>query len=63
MEGGPDFDLVVVNGLLVTHEQTGAYDVAIREGKVVRVVSRGDLQGVRSKRVIDAEGGYVMVSV
>lgn len=57
-----EFDLVILNGLLVTHQATGELDIAIKDGKVVKVVSRGSLVGAQAKKTIDAQGGVVMVS-
>jgi hypothetical protein len=55
------YDLLVLNGLVVTGEETGEFDIAVTDGKISKVVPRGLLAKHNSKRVIDAEGGLVMV--
>ena len=55
------YDLLIVNGIVVTASDTGAYDIAIKEEKIALLAPRGGLDGVESKKVIDAEGGWVMV--
>jgi dihydropyrimidinase len=55
------YDLVVINGLVVTDQETGNFDIAIRDGKIVELVSKGGLGAIVAKRTIDARGGMVMV--
>ena len=56
------YDLLIINGLVVTATDVGAYDIAIRDSKIAVLAPRGSLLGIaRIGRVIDAEGGYVMV--
>ena len=55
------YDLLVLNGLVVTGEKTGEFDIAVVDGKISKVVPRGFLAGDDAKRIIDAEGGLVMV--
>lgn len=55
------FDLLVVNGLVVTASDTANYDIAIKDGKIALLAPPGVLGATSAKRVIDAEGGYVMV--
>jgi len=55
-----EYDLVVLNGIVVTHELEGEYDVAINNGKIAAVEPRGSFSGDKSKKTIDAKGGYVM---
>ena len=55
------YDLLVINGLVVTASDTGHYDIAIKHEKIALLASKGSLAGIAAKRVIDAEGGYVMV--
>ncbi|EIN10308.1 aminohydrolase [Punctularia strigosozonata HHB-11173 SS5] len=53
------YDTVVVNGVVVTAADIGAYAIAIKDGKVVALlagISPDDLEGAV---VIDAEGGLV----
>ncbi|KAI1621858.1 putative allantoinase [Exophiala viscosa] len=53
-------DLLIVNGLVVTASDTANYDIAIKDGKVALLAPPGVLSTNSAKRVIDAEGGYVM---
>lgn len=53
------FDLLIVNGLVATDQEVGEYDIAVKDGTIVKVASRGSLSGATAKRTIDAEGGYV----
>jgi dihydropyrimidinase len=55
------FDLLVVNGLVVTASDTANYDIAVKNGKIVLLAPPGVLSKDKASRVIDAEGGYVMV--
>lgn len=55
------FDLLIVNGLVVTASDTANYDIAIKDGKIALLAPPGLLTEKNAKRVIDAEGGYVMV--
>jgi dihydropyrimidinase len=55
------FDLLVVNGLVVTASDTANYDIAIKDGKIALLAPPGVLKVESAKKVIDAEGGYVMV--
>ncbi|KAI9053419.1 hypothetical protein LZ554_002377 [Drepanopeziza brunnea f. sp. 'monogermtubi'] len=57
-----EYDLLVLNGLVVTAEETGEFDIAVKAGKIAKVVTRGGLEGVTAKKRIDAEGGMVMAS-
>lgn len=54
------FDLLVVNGLVVTASDTANYDIAIKDSKIALLAPPGILPKGKAKRVIDAEGGYVM---
>lgn len=56
------YDLVIVNGKVVTGTETGDFDIAIKNGQIARVVPQGGLLGVSAHRTIDAHGGLVMVS-
>jgi len=55
------FDLLVVNGLVVTASDLAHYDIAIKDGKIALLAPPGMLSKTGAKKVIDAEGGYVMV--
>ncbi|OCK75446.1 D-hydantoinase [Lepidopterella palustris CBS 459.81] len=54
-----EYDLLIVNGLVVTDTETGEYDIAVKNEKVETVARRGTLSKAIAKRTIDAEGGYV----
>ena len=56
-----EYDLLVLNGLVVTADETGQFDIGVKNGKIAKVVPRGGLNGVTAKKTIDAEGGIVMV--
>lgn len=60
MEPEP-YDLIITNGVCVTASDVAALDVAIKDEKVVLLAPSGSLGSAKSKRTIDAEGGYVMV--
>jgi hypothetical protein len=55
------YDLLVVNGLVVTTSDTAQYDIAIKDGKIALLAPQGSLSQESSIKVIDAKGGYVMV--
>ncbi len=57
------FDLVITNGVCVTASDVSPYDVAIKDEKVVLLAPSGSLANAPATRVIDAEGGYVTVSL
>lgn len=57
-----EYDLLVLNGLVVTVDETGQFDIAVKDGRIAKVVPRGALDGVTAKKTIDAEGGMVMVN-
>lgn len=56
-----EYDLLVLNGLVVTGEETGEFDIAVSDGKVSEVAPRGSISGNNAKKIIDAQGGLVMV--
>lgn len=56
-----EFDLIIVNGVVVTDTEVGEYDIAVKDEKIAKLVKRGQLGDVKATRTIDAEGGYVMV--
>jgi dihydropyrimidinase len=37
-------------------------DIAVKDGKIAKLVPSGALDGVKAKKTIDAQGGMVMVS-
>jgi len=55
------YDLLILNGVIVTDTDIGEFDIAVKDEKIAEVVPRGGLSGASSKRTIDAQGGYVMV--
>lgn len=55
------YDLLVINGLVVTASDVGHYDIAIKDEKIALLAPKGSLAEILAKKVIDAEGGYVMV--
>lgn len=56
-----EYDLVITNGVCVTAADVAPLDIAIKDEKVVSLAPSGSLRKSRTKRLIDAEGGYVMV--
>ena len=57
------YDLLVVDGIVVTDTEIGEFDIAVKNEKIAKVVPRGALAGFSANRTIDAQGGYVMASV
>lgn len=55
------YDLVILNGVVVTDTDVGEYDIAVKNEKIAKVAARGSFKDVKSAHTIDAEGGYVMV--
>lgn len=53
------FDLVIRNGLVVSHDSSAQLDLAIRHGRVVEVVAAGERLGPAAEEV-DATGLVVM---
>lgn len=51
------YDLVIRNGLIVTHENVSAGNIAIQNGKIAAITSAET--EVEGKEVIDAQGKYV----
>lgn len=56
------YDLVITNGVCVTASDVAAWDLAIKDEKIVLQAPSGSLAHANARRVINAEGGYVMVS-
>lgn len=54
-----EYDLVVVNGVVVTASDIAEYDIAIQGEKIALLAPKGT--PLRAKKTIDAKGGYVMV--
>jgi dihydropyrimidinase len=57
-----EYDLLVLNGLVVTDQETRELDIAVKDGKIAQVAPRGSFNGVKVAKTIDAEGGMIMVS-
>lgn len=57
-----EFDLVVTNGVCATAADVAPLDIGVKGGKIVLLAPSGSLSQAKALRVIDAEGGYVMVS-
>ncbi|KAF5487569.1 Dihydropyrimidinase [Colletotrichum siamense] len=60
MSSTTEFDLVITNGVCVTASDVAAWDLAIKDEKIVLQAPSGSLSKASSKRIIDARGGYVM---
>lgn len=58
-----EFDLVVTNGICVTAADVAPLDIGIQGGKIVLLAPSGALSKAKTSKLIDAEGGYVMVSL
>lgn len=56
-----DYDLLIVNGVVVTDTETGEYDIGIKDEKIQALEPRGKLSGASARRTIDVKGGWVMV--
>lgn len=54
------FDLLIVNGIVVTAEEVQEADLAINGEKIVTIRQRGGFADAIAGRTIDAEGGCVM---
>ncbi|RFU35177.1 hypothetical protein B7463_g1121, partial [Scytalidium lignicola] len=55
-----EFDLLVLNGLVVTDQSTEHYDIAIKDGKISKLEAPGSLAGAKANKIIDAQGAMVM---
>ncbi|TVY44991.1 Dihydropyrimidinase [Lachnellula subtilissima] len=55
-----EYDLLVLNGVVVTDQETGNFDIAVKDGKIAKVVPRGSFDGAKATKTIDAEGAMVM---
>lgn len=53
------FDIVIINGLVVTVVDIQEADVAIVGEKIAAVRDRGSFKNAQAKKTIDAEGGWV----
>ena len=55
-----DYDTLIINGIVVTHDQLREADIAIKSGKIAAIGPRGSFETARAGKVIDAEAGWVM---
>ncbi|KAG9241641.1 D-hydantoinase [Calycina marina] len=55
-----EYDLLVLNGVAITHNETNEYDIAVKDGKIAKLVRRGEISISQAKKTIDAEGAMVM---
>jgi predicted amidohydrolase len=55
------YDLVITNGICVTASDVAPLDIAIQGEKIALLAPSGSL-AKQGTRVIDAEGGFIMVS-
>lgn len=61
MASEQDYDIVITNGICVAATDVAPLDIAIKDEKIFLLAPRGSLCQAKAGRVIDAEGGYVMV--
>lgn len=54
-----DYDLVIVNGTLVSHDEIKEADIAIKDSRIAATGDRGSFKDAKTKRIIDAEGGWI----
>ncbi|QGA18914.1 hypothetical protein EYB26_006599 [Talaromyces marneffei] len=57
---GPRFDLVIVNGTVVTASDISTYCIGIKDGKIKALSYAFDQDEIEGAEIIDAEGAYVM---
>ncbi|CAK7201758.1 hypothetical protein SEUCBS139899_004472 [Sporothrix eucalyptigena] len=60
MADSTEYDLVITNGVCVTASDIAAFDIGIRGEKIALLAPSGSLAKASTKKLIDAEGGYVM---
>jgi dihydropyrimidinase len=54
-----DFDLVIINALLVTDTEIRECDIAIKDEKIALIEGKGTLAKSSTKKIIDADGAFV----
>ena len=54
-----EYDVLVINGVVVTDTEVKEADIAITDGQIAAVDVRGSFRDATVGKVIDAEGGYV----
>lgn len=57
-----EYDLVITGGVCVTATDIAPLDIAIKNEKIILLAPSGSLREAITARLIDAEGGFVMVS-
>ena len=55
-----DYDLVIINGVVVTDDEIRNADIAINGEKIAAVDAHGSFKDAKATKTIDAEGGWVM---
>lgn len=62
MESSEGYDLIITGGTCVTASDIAPWDIAVKNEKIVLLAPSGSLKEAGAAKIIDAEGGYVMVS-
>ena len=57
------FDLIVKNGVVATAADVGKYDIGVKDGKIAILAPSISADQFPKARIIDAEGGFVTVSI
>lgn len=58
-----EYDLIITGGICVTASDVASWDIAVKDEKIVLLAPSGSLKNTKAFKMIDAEGGYVMVSL
>jgi hypothetical protein len=58
-----DLDLIVLNCTLATVEDVVQCDIGVKDEKVHSIVPQGSFAGLKAKKIIDAKGALVTVSL
>jgi dihydropyrimidinase len=56
-----EYDLLIINGIVVTDTDVSENAVAIRDGRIAELIPTGEARRVKAERTIDARGAYVTV--
>ncbi|KAJ6483629.1 putative aminohydrolase [Mycena vitilis] len=56
----PKFDLVILNGVVVTASDTSSFDIGVKDGKIHTLAASFTSEEIGDAQVVDAEGGMVM---
>lgn len=54
-----EYDLLIINGLVVSETDIQEWDIGIKDEKIAKVAPRGSFKDAKATKTIDAEGGYV----